>query len=145
MTSIKQLQQDYAHIIPIVVKWGEMDAFQHINNTAYIRYLEDARLALFAQLGMLNDLTDSNKGPILANISCDYLAPVTYPDTVHVATNIQQTGPKKISLEQVIYSERLGKLAVRASSLGIYYDYTALSSCAVTEAVSQALNKLNQD
>jgi acyl-CoA thioester hydrolase len=122
-----------------------MDAFQHINNAAYIRYLEDARLALFAQLGMLNDLTDSNKGSILANISCDYLAPVTYPDTVHIATNIQQTGPKKISLEQVIYSERLDKLAARASSLVIYYDYTALASCAVTETVSQALSKLNQD
>ena len=44
----------------------------------------------------------------------------------------------------IIYSEKLGKLVAKASSLGIYYDYTALASCAVTEAVSQALNKLNQ-
>ncbi|MDP6968279.1 MAG: acyl-CoA thioesterase [Gammaproteobacteria bacterium] len=144
MTNIEQLQQDYAHTTPIVVKWGEMDAFQHINNVAYIRYLEDARLALFAQLGMLNDLTACNKGPILANISCDYLAPVTYPDTLYIATNIHQTGPKKIALEQVIYSEKLGKLVAKAHSLGVYYDYAALASCEVTEAISQALNKLNQ-
>jgi len=144
MTTMKQLQQDYANITPIVVKWGEMDALQHVNNVAYIRYLEDARFALFSQLDIFDDLTATNKGPILANISCDYLAPVTYPDTLYIATNIQQTAPKKISLEQVIYSEKLGKLVAKASSLGIYYDYTALASCAVTEAVSQALNKLNQ-
>ena len=145
MTNIEQLQQGYAQTTAIDVKWGEMDAFQHINNVAYIRYLEDARLALFAKLGMLSDLTDSNKGPILASISCDYLAPVTYPDRIHVATNVKQTGAKKMSLEQVIYSEKLNRLTTKASSLIIYYDFTNQTSCAVSETVSQAIKELNED
>ena len=144
MSNLEQLQQDYTHTTPIVVKWGEMDAYQHVNNVAYIRYLEDARLALSAELGMLSDAKRTGKGPILANISCNYLAPVTYPDTLHVATNIEQTGSRKIALQQVIFSEKLDRPVAQADSLIVYYDFAKLASCEVTEAVSQALLKLNQ-
>ena len=32
------------------VKWGEMDAFQHVNNVAYFRYIECARIKYFDAL-----------------------------------------------------------------------------------------------
>jgi len=143
MTSLEQLKEDYVDVIPVVVKWGEMDAFQHVNNTVYIRYIEDGRLGVFERLGMEKDLQATNKGPILASITCDYLAPVTYPDTLWVASNIKQTSAKKITLEQVIYSEKLGKLAAKSNSLCIYYDYQALRSCEVTESIRQTLNEIN--
>ena len=143
MTSLEQLKQDYVDVVPVVVKWGEMDAFQHVNNTVYIRYIEDGRLGIFERLGMADDLKATNKGPIFASITCDYLAPVTYPDTVWVASNIKQTSDKKITLEQVIYSEKLGKLAAKSTSLCIYYDYKNLRSCEITDTIKQALNELN--
>jgi acyl-CoA thioester hydrolase len=31
----------------ITVRWGDMDSFGHVNNVAFVRYLEDARFALF--------------------------------------------------------------------------------------------------
>ena len=143
MTSLEQLKQDYTDVIPVVVKWGEMDAFQHVNNTVYIRYVEDGRLGIFERIGMEKDFQATNKGPILASINCDYLAPVTYPDTLWVASNIKQISPKKITLEQVIYSEKLGKLAAKCNSLCVYYDYSALRSCEVTESINQALQEIN--
>jgi acyl-CoA thioester hydrolase len=142
MSNLQQLQQEYQHVYPVPVKWGEMDSFQHVNNVAYIRYLEDGRLAIFEQLGMSKDLKATNKGPIFANLNCDFLAPVTYPDTVYVASNIKQTGPKKIVLEQVIYSEQLGQPVFKATSLCVYYDYATLRSCEVTDTISTAINNL---
>ena len=143
MSTLKDLHRDYAHVLPIAVKWGEMDAFQHVNNTIYIRYLEDGRLAVFEKLGLVEEMNESKKGPIFASVTCDYLAPVTYPDTVHVATNIKQSAPKKIEIEQVIYSEQMGKLAARSTSLCVYYDYAELGSCEVPQSIAQALLKLN--
>jgi acyl-CoA thioester hydrolase len=31
----------------ITVRWGDMDSFGHVNNVAFVRYLEDTRFALF--------------------------------------------------------------------------------------------------
>jgi acyl-CoA thioester hydrolase len=33
--------------IPIHLRWGDMDSFGHVNNVAYVRYLEDTRFGLF--------------------------------------------------------------------------------------------------
>lgn len=142
MSNLDQLQNEYHHIYPVPVKWGEMDAFQHVNNVTYVRYLEDGRLAIFEQLGMSEDMKTTNQGPIFASLNCDFLAPVTYPDTMLVATNIKQTGAKKIVLEQVIFSEKTGQPVFKAESLCIYYDYAELRSCEVTDTISAAINNL---
>jgi acyl-CoA thioester hydrolase len=34
------------------IRWGDMDAFGHVNNTVYFRYMEQARISWFEQLGI---------------------------------------------------------------------------------------------
>ncbi|NBO27206.1 MAG: acyl-CoA thioesterase [Actinobacteria bacterium] len=42
--------------IPVHLRWGDMDIFKHINNVAYVGYLEDARVSLLANAGFAPDL-----------------------------------------------------------------------------------------
>ena len=60
------------------IHWGEMDAFNHLNNVVYYRYAESARIGYLQALGMF----DSNMVTVLAQSSCQYLRPVIYPDTL---------------------------------------------------------------
>ncbi|MGH8025889.1 MAG: acyl-CoA thioesterase, partial [Pseudoxanthomonas sp.] len=34
--------------VAISVRWGDMDAFNHVNNAQYLRYLEEARVRWLA-------------------------------------------------------------------------------------------------
>ena len=36
------------HTLQMPIRWGDMDAMGHVNNTLYFRYLETARIAWFA-------------------------------------------------------------------------------------------------
>ena len=56
------------------MRWGDMDAFAHVNNTAYVTYLEQARVAMFF------DRYDGSfaKGTVIARHEIDYLRPVVY-------------------------------------------------------------------
>lgn len=47
------LNEQYPIVLSQDLIWGDMDAFEHVNNTVYFRYFEDARLAYFEKLGML--------------------------------------------------------------------------------------------
>ncbi len=42
---------DFLKLFPVVsrviVHWGEMDAFKHVNNVQYVKYQESARLLYF--------------------------------------------------------------------------------------------------
>ena len=62
--------------------WGDMDAFQHLNNVAYFRLFESVRIAYFNELGILETMGLKNLGPILHSTDCRYRIPLTYPDAL---------------------------------------------------------------
>ena len=57
-------------IIETPVAWGQMDAFRHLNNTAYFRFFESGRIAYFERLNLLEYMENTGVGPILAATSC---------------------------------------------------------------------------
>src|SRR5581483_3321065 len=60
------------------MRWSDMDAYRHINNSAYLAYLEQARVAMFfdrRESGRDDGFAD---GLVLARHEIDYLRPVVY-------------------------------------------------------------------
>lgn len=62
------------------VKWGDMDAMQHVNNAMYFKYMEHARVDWLAQIGFL--LLPSGHGAVIANAFCNFKRQLKYPDEV---------------------------------------------------------------
>ena len=82
------------------IHWGEMDAFNHLNNVVFYRYAESARIAYLQALGMF----DGSMVTVLAQSSCQYLRPVTYPDTLLLGVRCQRLGNTSIVIEYSYYS-----------------------------------------
>lgn len=60
-----------------VMRWGDMDAFGHLNNAVYFTYFEQARVDWLVSLGTGHEL-------VLANISCTFLKPLKFPALIEV-------------------------------------------------------------
>ena len=82
------------------IHWGEMDAFNHLNNVVYYRYAESARIGYLQALGMF----DGSMVTVLAQSSCQYLHLVTYPDTLLLGVRCQRLGNTSIVIEYSYYS-----------------------------------------
>ena len=81
------------HREPIEVRWGDMDAFRHVNNVAYFRYFEQARAGWFQTNGLAESLTGyGHYGPIIVTASCDYIEALTYPASTAVDLFTAQVG-----------------------------------------------------
>jgi acyl-CoA thioester hydrolase len=122
--------------------WGDMDAFQHVNNTVYFRYFESARMAFMVETNMLEILEQSKLGPILASTSCDFRAPLTYPDTIHIGARVTDIQQRKISMEYIVISEKLNRIAAEGAGLMVYYDYAAGKACSIPESIVAAIQGL---
>ena len=101
---LQALLDPYPVTITEEVIWGDMDAFQHVNNTVYFRYFESARIAFMVKTNMLDILKKSNIGPILASTHCDFRAPLTFPDTIHIGARVTDIQERKISMKFVVLS-----------------------------------------
>ena len=67
----------------IPIRWGDMDAMGHVNNTIYFRYMEQVRVSWYEK--MFGELSGSQKDAmVIVNASCNFLKPLTYPGTVEV-------------------------------------------------------------
>jgi acyl-CoA thioester hydrolase len=76
------------------IRWGDMDAMGHVNNTVYFRYMEQARIEWMAQIGYGLDVRE--EGPVIANASCNYRQPLTYPGDVEVKLFLGAPGRSSI-------------------------------------------------
>jgi acyl-CoA thioester hydrolase len=73
------------------IRWGDMDAMNHVNNTAYFRYMEQARIEWFESLGY-DTGQHAKEGPVIVNASCTFLVPFVYPGDVEVRMYLGQPG-----------------------------------------------------
>ena len=66
-----------AATVEVAVRWSDMDAYGHVNNVQYLRYLEEARVYAFHQwFGQERSLLED--GVLVARTEIDYLAPMTF-------------------------------------------------------------------
>ena len=86
----------FLHSSNISVNWGEMDALGHVNNTMYFRYMETARVNWLNSLGI--KLGENNQSFIIVNAFCEFLAPLTYPQTLEIKTFISKIGNTSIDI-----------------------------------------------
>lgn len=75
----------------LAVRWGDMDAFGHVNNALYLRYLEEARVQMLVNM-LGNQITDGDFATVVINVSCTFLKPITYPDSVRIDCYVGELG-----------------------------------------------------
>ncbi len=126
---------DYPVTVEVSVRWGDMDAFQHVNNTLYFRYFESARIAYFDALGVTEFLDGASVGPILASTSCRFRFPVTYPDTLVIGARVSQMGADRFVMDYRTISQRHNKLAAEGDGVLVTYDYGAGVKAPIPEIV----------
>lgn len=82
------------HTALIPIRWGDMDAYFHVNNTIYFRYMEQARVEYLERLGYTIGRTGST--PVIINSSCTFLIPFSYPGVVKVSVFLGAPGRSSI-------------------------------------------------
>ena len=141
---IKDLLSDFPITFETPVAWGEMDAFQHVNNIVSFRYFESARIAYFRAIGFYDTTEDQAIGPILAATSCRYRRPITYPDriTIGARVDIDSVGDDRFTMHYQAISHH--QLAVVSEGDGriVSYDYEKKQKAPLPDAVREAILKL---
>ena len=76
------------------IRWGDMDAYGHVNNTVYFRYMEQARVEWIEALEV--KVRPGGEGPVIINAACTFFVPMTYPGDVEVRTFVGKPGRSSV-------------------------------------------------
>jgi len=129
----------YPVSVTIPVAWGEMDAFQHVNNVVFARWLETARIAYFTRIGLLERMRREGVGPIVGRIAIDFRRPVTFPDTVRVDATAKKLGRSSFTMAYRIWSTAQEVEVATGEDVIVTLDYRSGRTTAVDEALRASI------
>jgi acyl-CoA thioester hydrolase len=139
---IENLLAGFPVVVTIPVQWGDQDAFGHVNNTVYFRWMESARIAYSERIGLNDLLKREGIGPILASAACNYRRPVNFPDTVQVGIRVTRLGRTSVEQQQLVVSQNQGAVVAEGKSTTVVFDYRAKSPQPIPDSIFQEIEAL---
>ncbi|HEY2864080.1 MAG TPA: thioesterase family protein [Casimicrobiaceae bacterium] len=126
-------ERKVVHITRLPIRWGDMDAQGHVNNTLYFRYMEQARLEWLAWLEQRCG-GFPGQGSVIVNASCTFIAPITYPGTVEVRMYLDAPGRSSIGTHYDLWIGE--KKCAEGSAKLVWIDRVSLRSAPLPERVT---------
>ena len=81
--------------IPIHVRWRDLDAFNHVNNSSYLTFLEEARLQWLRDVP--GEWFNPHAMPVMAAVELHYRKPITWPAEVNVQLSCERLGNSSLT------------------------------------------------
>jgi acyl-CoA thioester hydrolase len=131
-------------ITVVSVLWGDEDSFAHVNNVAYLRWCETARVEYLGRIGLFPELPPRGLGPILASVTCHYRRALKYPDRVAVGTRVTAMGNSSFRMEHRVVSLSTGEIAAEVDSTIVTLDYSTGRPERVPEQVREAIARIEK-
>ncbi len=108
------------------LRWSDMDAFGHVNNTTFFTYLEEARVdMLFVHAGEAVARERLSSGIVVARHEIDYKAPLVFrPEPVPIDVWVSRLGTSSFELRYEILDDG-GPVYAAAATVLVPFDVEA--------------------
>lgn len=115
------------HEVTMPMRWGDMDALGHVNNTLYFRYMEIARMDWVSLVAQGHSLQRS--GPLVVNAFCNFLRQLEFPGDLRVTMDVAQVGRSSFDTYHVLERcDQPGVVFAEGGSRVVWSDYAARRS-----------------
>ena len=121
----------------IAVRWGDLDAFNHVNNTNYLRYLEEARLRWLLTLD--GPWMDAHVAPVVASALVNFRRPIAWPEAVVVELFVDRIGNSSFTLgHRILSAKNTSALYCDGHVVMVWFDKRSGNSAPLPECVRAA-------
>jgi acyl-CoA thioester hydrolase len=116
-----------------------MDAYGHVNNTIYFRFMEQNRVEYLEQQGY--KVMPEGTAPVIINASCTFLIPLTYPGVVDIKMYCGQPGRSSIPTHYEMRLQGDDTLYATGESKIVWMDVASGKSVAIPDELRAQLGE----
>lgn len=122
---------------PIAVRWRDLDAFNHVNNSNFLTYLEEARLQWLKDVP--GPWFDAHSMPLLAAAELNYRAPIEWPAAIMVELSCERLGNSSITIgHRIVDAKNPQKLYCDGRTVLVWADPATGKPVPLPEAIRSA-------
>ena len=124
------------HIQPVA--WGAMDAFGHVNNVLYYRYMESARIRYMDELNIFQH----DVYTVVASNQCKYIRPVFYPDQLKIGARVEEMRNSSLRMSYLLWSEQQQAIVALGEAVMVCVDKENMLKLPIPEIIRQKVTKI---
>ena len=125
-------QKKLVYTMQMPIRWGDMDAMGHVNNTVYFRYLETARIDWFRSTGFPID--PRGEGALIINAFCTFHRALEYPGDIVVKMYTSDVGRSSFeSWATIERTDEPGTVYASGGATTVWVDFPKQKSVAMPE------------
>ena len=128
----------YRHRQEYGVRYDDLDTYRHVNNKAFLTWIEDARVRYLIDAAGFRHHTSEDEGVMVVHAAIDYRSQVHAFETVTVHTRCARIGGRSITLHHLVTAsgeDGTARTAATSTTVMAAVDLTANTSMAVPDAV----------
>lgn len=123
--------------VPMPVRWRDLDAFNHVNNSKYLSYLEEARLHWMMTVPGMG--MDDHVAPVVAAAQLNYRRPITWPSQVLIELFVERLGNTSLTVgHRIVDAKDAGVMYCDGHVVMVWIDRDSGAAAALPEAVREA-------
>ena len=128
------------YIVPIDIRFADLDALGHVNSTKVFQFAEHARVNWLLEVA---GAESSQRLPIIvASAHSEYKVPIPKTARLEVAMRVGRIGTKSWEFEYDLRDLKAGVLYATVKTVQVAYDYAKGESVAVDAAMRAKLERL---
>lgn len=134
-------RDDYKKFYPITTRWMDNDLYGHVNNVTYYSYFDSAVNRYLIEDGGL-DIHDAPVVGYVVRSSCQYLAPIAYPDAIEAGLRVDKLGNSSVTYGVGIFKQGDAKACAFGDFTHVFVDRAANKSVPIPAQIRRALEML---
>lgn len=104
------------------IDWSEIDIFNHVNNVAFMKYVQASRVNYWELVGIAAMHQATNVGPMLASTQCSFKKPLYYPGSVQIKAGVSFIKNTSFGIYHQLFNSD-GELAAEANDVMVLFDF----------------------
>lgn len=123
--------------VPLSVRWRDLDAFNHVNNSKYLSYLEEARLRWMLTVPGMG--LDEDVAPVVAASNLNYKRPIGWPGDVVIELFVERVGTTSLTIgHRIVDATEGGVTYCDGNVVMVWIDRTGGRAAPLPAAVREA-------
>jgi len=125
---------------PVPTRWADNDIYGHANNVVYYAWFDTVVNQFLIERGGMRPGEDTTVGFVVSS-SCNYFAPVTYPQQLEIGLRIERLGNSSVTWELGVFLAGESHSRATGSFTHAFVDRTTNKSAPIPDDIRSALER----
>lgn len=126
----------------IGTRWGDNDAYGHVNNTTYYAWFDTAVNAWLIEAGLL-DIAAGDPIGLVVETGCRYAAPLAFPEAVDIGLAVERIGTSSVRYRLGVFAKGSEKAAAEGHFTHVYVGRESRRPVALPESWRKAFETIS--